>query len=152
MLGKTYDRENCSAARALEVVGERWSLLIIRDALFRGETRFVEFQRSLGVAPNILASRLAWFVESGVMEMTTASEGSSRTEYRLTSMGRDLGPVVVALTAWGDRWSAPDGPPVSYRHRHCGGNVQQRMTCSLCGEVMKSAEIEARPRRRPEFN
>src|SRR5450755_1606952 len=107
MLGRTYEGQNCSAARALEVAGERWSLLVIRDALFRGITRFSDFQRSLGVAPNILATRLDSFVGAGLMELRQYSERPPQHEYLLTGKGRDLGPVIIALTAWGDRWAAP---------------------------------------------
>src|SRR4051812_33427867 len=109
MLGRTYDNQNCSVARALEVVGERWSLLILRDAMFRGTTRFSDFQRVLGLAPNILANRLDTFVAADVMRV-------DNREYYLTAKGWDLQPALIALTEWGDRWAAPDGPPVIYRH------------------------------------
>src|SRR5690349_16346861 len=99
MLGRTYDAEVCSAARALEVVGERWSLLILRNAMFAGHARFTDFQRSLGIAPNVLTKRLAEFVESGLM----ASVGDGHAEYVLTEKGRDLVPAILALTEWGDR-------------------------------------------------
>src|SRR5436190_5552348 len=101
MLGKTYERENCSAARALEQVGERWSLLIIRDALFHGHTRFAEFQRSLGIASNVLTARLDAFAATGIMEWRTYSSHEDHYEYLLTDKGRGLAPVVIALTAWG---------------------------------------------------
>lgn len=144
MLGSTYDRENCSAARALEVVGERWSLLIIRNAAFAGMTRFSEFERSLGVAPNILSKRLAGFVEHGLMTVIDAADGGGR-EYRLTAKGAELGEVVMALTAWGDRWSAPAGPPVVYRHADCGGEVAMRTHCAECGRSPDIAEVVAHP-------
>src|SRR5437764_13803820 len=112
MLGHTYEAQNCSAARALEAVGERWSLLIIRDALFRGITRFTDFQRSLGVAPNILANRLDGFVAAGLMTQHQYGPSTQQREYLPTDKGRDLQPVIIALTAWGDRWSAPQGPPI----------------------------------------
>jgi DNA-binding HxlR family transcriptional regulator len=134
MLGKTYGRENCSAARALELVGERWSLLIIRDALFRGRTRFADFQRSLGVATNVLATRLDGFVSAGLMERRTYSSHEDHYEYLLTDKGRDLAPVVIALTEWGDRWAAPNGPPIEYRHQGCGGHVASTLTCARCGD------------------
>src|SRR3954463_9395138 len=105
VLGKTYDNQVCSIARALEVVGERWSILIVRNALFAGSTRFTDFQRSLGIAPNILKTRLDGFVDAGIMRR-------DEHEYLLTEKGRDLAPALVALTAWGDRWVAPDGPPI----------------------------------------
>ena len=142
MLGRTYESENCSAARALEVVGERWSLLIIRDALFRNATRFSEFERNLGLAPNVLSTRLQSFVESGIMEARIDGEGGNY-RYFLTAKGRDLTPVVIALTAWGDRWSAPNGPPVVFRHRPCGSTLHQGLVCPHCSSV-KVSDIETR--------
>jgi DNA-binding HxlR family transcriptional regulator len=109
VLGSSYENEECSAAATLAIVGERWSLLILRDAMFRGFTRFSQFQRSLGVATNILGKRLEKFVEHGLMERHQA-EGQA-PEYRLTRKGLELKPVLVALTEWGDRWVAP-GPVV----------------------------------------
>jgi DNA-binding HxlR family transcriptional regulator len=146
MLGKTYERENCSAARALEHVGERWSLLIIRDALFRGRRQFAEFQRSLGLASNVLAARLEGFVAAGIMERRTYSSHEDHYEYLLTDKGRDLAAVVVALTAWGDRWAAPNGPPILYRHRDCGGEVAPSLVCSRCRHRVGPEAIEAEPR------
>lgn len=137
MLGKTYDREVCSAARALELVGERWSLLIVRKALYAGARRFGDF-RSLGIATNVLASRLDGFVAAGIME-------TDGPEYLLTDQGRELATVVVALTAWGDRWLAPDGPPVHYTHTGCGGHVAPRLVCDTCGVLHDTGEVHARP-------
>jgi DNA-binding HxlR family transcriptional regulator len=144
VLGKRYDRENCSAARALEMVGERWSLLIIRDALFRGRTKFVDFQHSLGLASNVLSARLEAFVDAGLMRRRTYSAHQDHYEYILTDKGRDLAPVVIALTAWGDRWAAPDGPPVIYRHE-CGGEIVQALACAGCGETVETAAVTAAP-------
>lgn len=145
MLGKTYERENCSAARALEQVGERWSLLIIRDALFRGRRQFGEFQRSLGLASNVLATRLDGFVVAGIMERRSYSSHKGHYEYLLTDKGRDLAPVVIALTAWGDRWAAPNGPPIRYRHRDCGGEIAPSLLCSRCHHLAGAEAIEAEP-------
>jgi DNA-binding HxlR family transcriptional regulator len=145
MLGRTYDRENCSAARALEVVGERWSLLIIRNAMFAGSTRFTEFQRKLGVAPNILSSRLDRFVEAGVMETRTRGGDAETREYVLTRKGLDLQPVIIALTEWGDRWAAPQGPPIIYEHEGCGGRVHQHHRCEECGAAPTPAQVGTRP-------
>ncbi len=147
MLGKTYERENCSASRALELVGERWSLLIIRDALFRGRRRFADFQRSLGLASNVLATRLQGLVAAGLMERHTYSSHEDHYEYLLTDKGRDLAQVVVALTTWGDRWAAPNGPPIIYRHHGCGGNVNGTLTCDNCGRQVPAEAIEAQPGR-----
>src|SRR3954451_5072343 len=114
MLGKTYEDQVCSIARALEVVGERWSLLIIRNALFAGSTRYSDFQRSLGIATNILKSRLDGFVDAGIMRRHRYSEQPELYEYLLTEKGRDPPPAPIALPEWGDRWPAPAGPPILY--------------------------------------
>lgn len=140
-----YERENCSAARALEVVGERWSLLIIRNAAFAGMTRFSEFERRLGVAPNILAKRLADFVADGLLEVGPSDAGPRGRSYRLTPKGRELAEVVMALTAWGDRWAAPGGPPVLYEHRGCGGTVTVATRCTECEQHPGVAQVAARP-------
>lgn len=138
MLGKTYDTQVCSAARALELIGERWSLLIIRDALFAGSTRFNDFRR-LGIATNILASRLDAFVDAGLMRR--AGDG----QYPLTDKGRDLAGVIIALTEWGDRWAAPAGPPILYHHTRCDAAVDHQVVCADCGEVTDGGEIYVRP-------
>jgi DNA-binding HxlR family transcriptional regulator len=145
MLGRTYDRENCSAARALEVVGERWSLLIIRNAMFAGSTRFTEFQRKLGVAPNILSSRLDRFVEAGLMETRPLAGDSETHQYVLTSKGLDLQGVIVALTEWGDRWAAPQGPPIVFEHEGCGGRIHQQLRCEDCDTRPAPAQVTTRP-------
>jgi len=147
VLGRTYEGQNCSAARALEVVGERWSLLIMRDALFRGMTRFSDFQRSLGLASNVLAKRLDGFVENGLMEQRVHPEHPDQQEYVPTDKGRDLKPVVLALTAWGDRWAAPNGPPVTFEHEGCGGKVEAHLLCLKCGRSPDLAHVVAKPTR-----
>jgi len=140
MLGNSYEGQICSAARSLEIVGERWSLLIIRDALFGGVTRFSDFLRRLGLARNILAARLDGFVEAGIMERF-APEGSGYQEYRLTKKGRDLAPVIIALTDWGDRWAAPNGRPIIYRHLDCGGEVEQQLVCRDCHTLVNEGQV-----------
>jgi DNA-binding HxlR family transcriptional regulator len=145
MLGRTYDDQTCSAARALELVGERWSLLIIRDAIFGGTTRFGDFQRSLGLARNILAARLDRFVEEGIMERRLYSERPPHHAYVLTEKGRELQPVVLALTRWGDRWAAPAGPPVVFEHAGCGGSLEQQLVCSACDETATGEQVTSRP-------
>lgn len=145
MLGRLYERENCSAARALELVGERWSLLIIRNAAFAGMTRFTEFEQSLGIAPNILTSRLGDFVAAGLMEVVGPPVGAKGRRYVLTRKGEELAQVVMALTSWGDRWLAPEGPPVVYRHQICGGTIETRTECSVCGEQPAATETDATP-------
>jgi DNA-binding HxlR family transcriptional regulator len=145
MLGKRYDDQVCSIARALESVGERWTLLIMRNALFAGHTRFSEFQRSLGIATNVLSARLEGLVGDGLLERRQRADKPDGPEYVLTEKGRDLAPVLIGLTAWGDRWAAPDGPPIHYHHERCGGRLDAMVVCSGCGRVEELDEIEARP-------
>jgi DNA-binding HxlR family transcriptional regulator len=145
MLGRLYESQNCSAARALELVGERWSLLILRNASFAGHTRFSEFERRLGIAPNILASRLDGFVKAGLMEVRPNEEHKGQNEYVLTEMGRDFVPVIVALTRWGDCWSAPHGPPIIYVHEACGGEIELDLRCAACDETVTSNMVNVRP-------
>ena len=142
MLGNTYEGQNCSIARSLEFVGERWSLLIIRDATFGGVTRFADFQRHLGIARNVLSARLNHFVEQGLMERRPAGQ-SKYEEYILTDKGRDLRPILVALVNWGDRWAAPDGPPNTFQHSSCGGELEARVICARCGEQVLGEAIDA---------
>jgi DNA-binding HxlR family transcriptional regulator len=110
MQRKSFAAMECPVARALEVVGEWWSLLILRDA-FRGRRRFEEFQESLGIARNILSRRLKGLVAAGLLERRAYSERPPRYEYRLTPKGRDLFPVLMALMNWGNRWATPPGGP-----------------------------------------
>src|SRR5215207_10126911 len=110
MRGISFGDMACSVARTLDVVGERWTLLILRDA-FNGVRRFEDFQQSLGIARNILTDRLQTLAAQGVLERRRYQEHPERFEYRLTDKGRDLFPVLVALLHWGDAWYAPDGPP-----------------------------------------
>ncbi|GAA3000206.1 helix-turn-helix domain-containing protein [Streptosporangium longisporum] len=143
MLGKTYDSQVCSIARSLEVIGERWSLLIIRDALFGGATRYSDFQRNLGIATNVLKARLDGFVEAGIMRRHRHSEQSGLHEYLLTDKGRALAPALVALSEWGDRWATDGEPPILYTHSVCGNEVGQQTVCAHCGRVDDPAEIQA---------
>lgn len=144
MLGKTYDSQVCSIARALEVIGERWSLLIVRDALFAGATRYVDFQRSLGIATNILKTRLDSFVDAGIMRRHKYSQQPELYEYLLTDKGRALAPALVALTEWGDQWGTDGEPPILYTHSICGAGITERTVCANCGRVNDPAEIHAK--------
>ena len=145
MLGRTYETQDCSAARALEIVGERWSLMIVRHAIFRGVTRFGDFQRSLGIAKNVMSARLDQFVADGLMERRPHEGGSAYQEYVLTRKGRELQPVIVALTQWGDRWAAPGPPPVILEHAGCGGEIHQHAICDECGEWLELEQVKAHP-------
>ena len=145
MLGRLYEGQECSAASTLELVGERWSLLILRDALFAGYVHFSDFQKSLGIAPNILARRLEAFVAAGIMKAVSTSSHRNHFEYVLTEKGQDFKPVIVALTAWGDKWLVPG--PIEYVHPTCGGIIHQAFHCGQCGADPPSAEIWVRPRK-----
>ena len=141
MLGRDYHDQNCSVARALEPLGERWTMLIVRDA-FLGVRRFDGFARKLGLAPNILSKRLATLVDVGVLARQAYQERPLRYEYTLTERGLELFPVIVALMAWGDRHFAPDGPPVRLRHRDCGGDLDAGTRCATCHESVGPHDAE----------
>jgi DNA-binding HxlR family transcriptional regulator len=144
VLHRTYDGQNCSIARTLEAIGERWTLLILRDALL-GLRRFDDFQRDLGVSRGVLTQRLRWLCEEGILERRRYQERPERFEYRLTDKGRDLWPVMMALTRWGDRYEAESGPPRLFVHRDCGGEVAENLTCGRCGVALTVRDVEARP-------
>jgi len=145
MLRNDYENQSCSIAGALEVVGERWSLLIVRDILL-GLRRFDELQSHLGIARNILQARLSRLIDEGVIERVPYQERPLRYEYRLTDKGLDLWPTIVALMKWGDRYSAPAaGPPVLLEHRGCGGAVDEHRTCERCGAKLSVREVKALP-------
>jgi DNA-binding HxlR family transcriptional regulator len=144
VLHRTYEGQICSAARTLEVIGERWTLMILRDA-FLGVRRFDDFQRSLGVSRGILAGRLQWLCDEGILERRPYQERPERFEYRLTDKGRDLWPVMMSLMKWGDRYEAEHGPPRIVLHRDCGGEVTDRLTCARCGSELTVRDVETRP-------
>jgi DNA-binding HxlR family transcriptional regulator len=131
---------HCSVAQCLDVVGEWWSLLIIRDA-FMGVSRFDDFQARLGISRNILTQRLGHLVDEGVLKRVPYQEHPPRFEYRLTDKGRDLWHVITAMRQWGDRWAAPAGPPVKIRHTKCGHVVKAVATCSHCGEPLDARSV-----------
>ncbi len=143
VLANDYPDQTCSIAAALEVVGERWSLLIVRDVLL-GLRRFDQLQADLGIARNILGTRLQRLVEHGVLEKRRYQERPERYEYRLTEKGLDLWPAIVALMSWGDKYGAPAGPPTVIEHRDCGGLVDDRRCCTLCGAALGPREVIAR--------
>jgi DNA-binding HxlR family transcriptional regulator len=144
MLPRTYDNQVCSVARTLERIGERWTMLIIRDA-FLGVRRFDDFQRELGIARNVLTDRLARLVDEGILERRPYSHNPPRHEYFLTEKGLDLWPVLIAMLGWGDRHlPQPEGPPVVIVHRgDCGGPVNDRGICERCGELLHAREALA---------
>jgi DNA-binding HxlR family transcriptional regulator len=144
MLHRTYSDQDCSVARALEVVGERWTILILRDA-FLGVRRFDDFQRGLGVARNVLQTRLRRLVDEGLLERRVYQERPVRHEYCLTPRGEDLMPVLLALKQWGDRHLRVGEHRPRALHRGCGGELEQRCTCTDCGaEVASADDVELR--------
>jgi len=145
VLRHDYPGQVCSIAKALEVVGERWSLLIVRDVMNR-RRRFDELQKSLGIARNTLAARLQRLVEEDILERRAYQRNPARYEYFLTEKGLDLWPALIALLSWGDRHSpTPDGPPMLIVHKDCGGRVSDRGICEECGEVLEARDARALP-------
>jgi DNA-binding HxlR family transcriptional regulator len=142
-----YSAENCSIARTLQLVGERWSLLILREA-FYGNRRFEQFQRRTGVARNLLATRLATLVEHGILDRQSYQEPGQRArhEYRLTAKGRELYPILVALLDWGDRHAAdPEGPALLLSHRDCGAPVHADIRCDAGHEHLTARDVTVEP-------
>lgn len=139
-----FSQMHCSVARTLDVVGERWSLLILRDA-FYGVRRFEDFQNDLGIARNILSDRLDKLVDQGVLERHLYQERPPRYEYRLTAKGRDLLPVLLAMMRWGDRWVCDDDVPVRLTHTTCGSETHAVMACAECGEELRLPDLRVSP-------
>jgi DNA-binding HxlR family transcriptional regulator len=138
---------NCSIAKTLDVVGEWWTLLILRDA-FRGKRRFDDFHDSLGMARSVLTARLRKLTDHGVLERTQYSDHPPRYEYRLTEKGRALFPVIAALLQWGDQWAPnPDGPPVVLVHQSCGEPMHPVLTCPHCAGEVSAANTRSVPGR-----
>ena len=147
MLRHDYPGQVCSIAKALEVIGERWSLLIVRDVM-NGSRRFDELQEGLGIARNVLSARLQRLVEEDILERRAYQESPPRYEYFLTEKGLDLWPALVALLGWGDRYSpTPSGPPMVIVHKECGGAVSERGICESCGKVLSARDARALPGR-----
>ncbi|MEH6583158.1 MAG: helix-turn-helix domain-containing protein [Halioglobus sp.] len=137
-------QQTCSVARALSVVGERWTLLILRDA-FLGSRRFEQFQKNLGITRHRLSERLTKLVEHGVLVKMPYHDRPLRYDYRLTRKGLALYPVLMSLGQWGDEWmDGGEGAPLEYIHQRCGKRTQAVITCSECGESLKPEEVETR--------
>jgi DNA-binding HxlR family transcriptional regulator len=147
--GFRYSAQNCSIAATLQIVGEKWTLLVLRESFF-GVSRFADFHRALGCARNILSARLKTLVQEGILSQQPYREPGSRVrhEYRLTEKGLDLFPVLVALMQWGDRWSAdPADPPVALSHRDCGHPARVELRCAAGHGPLSAHEAKARPGR-----
>jgi DNA-binding HxlR family transcriptional regulator len=141
-----YDSRICSAQRALEIVGDKWSILILREA-FLGTRRFTDFHRALGCAKNVLSARLARLVEHDILELQPYQEDGERLRdgYHLTAKGRDLFAVVVALMDWGDRYLSPEGAPLQIKHKACKGRVHATIACSKGHSGIDPRDVYATP-------
>jgi DNA-binding HxlR family transcriptional regulator len=139
---KSFAEMHCSIAQCLEVVGEWWSMLIVRD-VFLGVSRFDRLQQRLGISRNVLNERLAKLVGAGVLEKVPYSEHPRRYDYRLTERGSDLWPVLATMQRWGDKYAAPDGPPKLTVHRSCGEVCDPVLICSVCRAPMDANDVEA---------
>lgn len=138
---------NCSVARSLEILGEWWTLLIIRDAFF-GVRRFDDFIDDLGISRSILTDRLGTLVDHDILERHRYQTRPDRYEYRLTDRGRDLFPILMALMDWGDKWlSTPEvgGPPLRITHDTCGHEIRSAVVCGHCGERVSARDVSASP-------
>jgi len=142
---KDFPRDACSMASTLEVIGERWTMHVLRES-FLGVRRFEDYRRNIGVARNILSDRLNTLVTEGILRRELYSERPPRYEYRLTRKGIDLHEILIALMKWGNRWTPnEDGPAVVLRHRECGGTVEPVLSCPDCGEPVHAWDLEALP-------
>jgi DNA-binding HxlR family transcriptional regulator len=141
---KSFAGMHCSVAQCLEVVGEWWSMLIVRDVFF-GVTRFDEMQERLGISRNTLRQRLDHLVRAGVLEKVRYCDHPPRYDYSLTKKGRDLWPVLTTMRQWGDRYAAPDGPPIGLVHECCGDAVDAVLVCSSCGAPLRARDVSAVP-------
>jgi DNA-binding HxlR family transcriptional regulator len=137
--------QRCSIARPAALLGDRWTLVILRQA-FTGTKRFEDFQSALGISRSLLSERLGRLVDAGVLRREPYKDAvRTRERYRLTEMGLDLYPVLMALREWGDRYMAEDGPPLEISHRGCGGEPVLELRCSGCGEPVGARDAEALP-------
>lgn len=140
--------QHCSVARSLSVIGDRWTLLILRQC-FLGTRRFGDFLDALGISRPLLKERLDKLVEEEVLQRVPYQERPPRDEYRLTEKGLDLYPVITALVAWGDRWMAgDDGPPLELTHRPCGRTMVPIQVCPHCKDSVDPHDVQARFRPR----
>jgi len=131
----------CSVARALSIVGDRWTLLILRDS-FMGTKRFDKFQKQIGLSRHRLTDRLNKLVEYEILRKVPYQEKPRRHEYRLTRKGVELYPVLMTLAKWGDNWMAGEnGPPIEYFHTACNHQMSMNLSCSECGEVINPKEV-----------
>lgn len=145
MKNDAFPSQTCSVARALEIVGEWWTLLIVREAFF-GVRRFSEFERNLGIAKNVLSERLSKLVASGLMERIDMPGRGNPRDYNLTDRGRDLLPIVVALMQWGDRWIVgPERSPIRVLDRETGEEIAQMRVTAASGRPLSLEDVSVAP-------
>jgi len=143
MRWEELSEQPCSMARSLAILGDRWTLLILRDAFLKVR-RFDDFQKSLGIARRVLTERLQMLVDVGVMDKVPYQENPERFEYRLTKMGLDLHPVVLSMVHWGDKYFAgEEGPPILHVHKSCGHQFRPVLTCSECADPFGARDVTA---------
>ena len=136
--------QRCSVARSVAVIGDRWTLMLLRDC-FLGIRRFEDFERRLGISRSIIADRLKILTDEGVLRREAYQARPVRHEYRLTDKGLALHPVIMAIVHWGDvHYAGADGPPLIHRHKACGCDFTPVQTCSECGEPLGAREVEVR--------
>lgn len=141
MRWEELEQQPCSLSRTLSVVGDRWTLLVLRESFF-GIRRFEDFEKRLGVTRHVLADRLKKLTEAQVLVKVPYQERPRREEYRLTDKGRDFYPAVLALVNWGDRYmSGAEGPPIRHRHKGCGKTMHGVLVCSECGEPLAPRDV-----------
>lgn len=146
MRRENFKHLECPLARSLDIIGEWWSLLIVRD-LFYGINTFDLLCQDLSIARNILTNRLKKLTDRGIIEKKPDETKPRGQSYRLTRKGKDLFPIIMALAAWGNAWEAPNGPPIIFRHKPDGHSVQPIVICAACGEPIKAKDIQ--PERGP---
>ena len=136
--------QRCSVARSVAVIGDRWTLMLLRDC-FLGIRRFEDFERRLGISRSIIADRLKFLTDEGVLRREAYQARPVRHDYRLTDKGLALHPVMMAIVHWGDvHYAGDDGPPLIHRHKACGCDFTPVQTCSECGEAVGAREVEVR--------
>ena len=137
--------DSCSVGRAMDILGERWTFLILRES-FYGVRRFSDMQRNLGIARNILSVRLQTLVRAGILERILYQEEPERYEYKLTARGRDLYPAIVSIMRWGDEYLAGEaGPPLLLYHQECGHHAEPTLVCSHCREPLDPRKVTPEP-------
>ncbi|TDO47922.1 HxlR family transcriptional regulator [Kribbella sp. VKM Ac-2527] len=145
MRNTSFAAMHCSLAQSLELIGDWWTPLVLRD-LYLGLDRFDQFVTDLGISRNLLTDRLSTLIEGGLVERTPYQQNPVRYAYSLTEAGREFVPILMAITAWGDRWATPEGgPPIRFTHDTCGNVTTPTVCCSECGDPLTTGEVTPTP-------